>query len=325
MEYEINLIRQEGVNIHLNTEVGRDISFALLREEYDAIYIATGTQFPNSVGVEGEGMKGVFHGLPFLTDIHFGKRMKVGKNVTVIGGGSTAMDAARSAIRLGAEKVTIVYRRTVEDMPADKREIDEGIEEGVHIMELTAPVRFLGDEKNRVTGIECLKMELGEYDDNARRKPKPIEGSQFVVETDMIITAVSQHADFPFISRDDIQMTAWGTLVADKNSLMTSIDGVFAGGDLVRGSDTAITAIADGKRAAISIDLHCGGSGNLNTGRPIEIPPAYADEDSAEYKRFPQEMMDPEKRRQGFREVNLGYRKLNAVAEATRCLRCDHR
>jgi NADH-quinone oxidoreductase subunit F len=171
--------------------------------------------------------------------------------------------------------------------------------------------------------MECLKMGLAEYDNNGRRRPRKIEGSEFIVETDMIIPAVSQHADFPFISKNDVELTAWGTMVTQKHNLMTSIDGVFAGGDLARGSDTAITAIADGKRAAGSIDLYCGGSGKLNVGKPIDIPPAFVDDDSAEYNRFPQEMLSADKRKQGFREVSLGYRKLNAVAEATRCLRCD--
>lgn len=325
LEHEIDVIRKEGVNIILGTEVGRDISFALLRDEYDAIYLATGTQFPNLIGVEGEGLKGVFHGLPFLKDIHFGKRMKIGKNVIVIGGGSTAWDAARSAIRLGAQNVAIVYRRTVDDMPADKREIAEGLEEGVKIMDLTAPVRFVADAKGKVIGMECLRMGLGEYDSNGRRKPRSTPGSEFMIECDMIIPAISQHADFPFISKDDVELTAWGTMVTQKHNLMTSIDGVFAGGDLARGSDTAITAIADGKRAASSIDKYLGGSGKLNVGRPIDIPPAYSDDDSAEYARFPQEMLPPDKRIEGFREVALGYRKLNAVAEATRCLRCDQK
>ncbi len=323
LEHEIKLIEQEGVNIHLNTEVGRDISFALLREEYDAIYLATGTQFPNLVGVEGESLKGVYHGLPFLKDVHFGKRFKVGKNVTVIGGGNTAVDTARTAIRLGAGKVTIVYRRTIEDMPADKREIQEALEEGVEVMELTAPVRFIGNEKGAVTGMECQRMELGEYDANGRRKPKRVKGSEFVVPTDMVIPAISQHADFPFISKDDVELSAWGTMVTQKHNLMTSINGVFAGGDLARGSDTAIAAIADGKKAASSIDQYLGGSGKLNVGKPIEIPAAYTDEDSAEYNRFPIEVLPADKRKQGFREVAQGYRKLNAVAEATRCLRCD--
>jgi len=141
----------------------------------------------------------------------------------------------------------------------------------------------------------------------------------------MVIPAVSQHADFPFITAQDVEMTAWGTLVTSKHNLMTSIEGVFAGGDLARGPDTAIAAIADGKKAASSIDLYLGGSGKLNKGRAIDIPPAVTDEDSAEYGRFPLEELAPETRIQGFREVNRGYRKLYAVAEATRCLRCDRR
>ena len=325
LEHEIQLIVNEGVKIHLNTEIGRDVSFAHLREEYDAVYLATGTQFPNKVDLEGENLRGVYHGLPFLRDIHFGKCKRVGKNVVVIGGGSMAMDAARSAIRLGAKTVTVLYRRTQEDMPADKREVLEAIEEGVEIVELVAPTKFLGDDKGRVTGIECQKMELGEFDKHGRRKPVAIPGSEFTIATDMIIPAVSKHADFPFISARDVEMTAFGTLVTDKYNLMTSLDGVFAGGDLARGSDTAIAAIADGKKAAKSIDVYCGGTGKLNVGKPIEIPAAFADEDAAEYNRFPIEVLPAEKRKEGFREVNQGYRKLNAVAEATRCLRCDRK
>lgn len=324
LEHEIQLIKQEGVNIHLNCEVGKDISFQELRDKYDAIYVATGTQFPNKAGVEGEDLKGVLYGLPFLHDISLGKRVKVGKNVAVIGGGNTAIDAARTAVRMGSDKVTIIYRRSIDDMPADKREIEEGLEEGVELMPLTVPVRFIG-ENGKVTGIECVKMSLGEFDNNGRRKPVKIEGSEFIVETDMVIPAVSQHSDFPFISKDDINLTAWGSLVTDRNSLMTSIEGVFAGGDVARGSDTAITAIADGKKAASAIDLYLGGNGLLNKGETIEIPSGAVDDDPAEYNRFGMEILSPEKRKQGFREVVQGYRKLNAVAEATRCLRCDRK
>lgn len=325
LEHEIQLIVNEGVKIHLNTEIGRDVSFAHLREEYDAVYLATGTQFPNKVDLEGENLRGVYHGLPFLRDIHFGKCKRVGKNVVVIGGGSTAMDAARSAVRLGAKSVKVLYRRTQEDMPADKREVLEAIEEGVEIISLVAPTKFIGDDRDRVVGIECQRMRLGEFDKHGRRKPVAIPGSEFTIETDMIIPAVSQHADFPFISARDVEMTAFGTLVTDKYNLMTSLSGVFAGGDLARGSDTAIAAIADGKKAAKSIDVYCGGSGKLNVGKPIEIPAAFADEDAAEYKRFPIETLPADKRKEGFREVSQGYRKLNAVAEATRCLRCDRK
>jgi len=325
LQHEIEVIKKEGVNIILNTEVGRDISFALLRSDYDAIYIATGTQFPNLVGVPGEGLKNVYHGLPFLKDINTGKKVRMGKKVTVIGGGNTAIDTARSAVRLGAQSVTIIYRRTRDEMPADKREIAEAIEEGVQIMELVAPVKFIGNNKDEVVGIECVKMELGDYDSNGRRKAIAVEGSNFVIDTDMVIPAISQHADFPFVSSDDIAITSWGSLVTKKYNLMTSIDGVFAGGDVARGAANAISAIADGKKAAKSIDIYLGGTGKLNVGKPIDIPAATVDEDTAEYRRFPTEILPVDKRREGFLEVNLGYRKLNAVAEATRCLRCDRK
>jgi NADH-quinone oxidoreductase subunit F len=324
LEHEIQLIRQAGVNIHLNREVGKDISFAQLREDYSAIYVATGTQFPNKAGVEGEDLKGVLHGLHFLNDVSLGKRVRVGKKVAVVGGGNTAVDAARTAVRLGAEKVTLVYRRTREEMPADQREIKEAIEEGVELLALTAPLRFTG-EGDKVSAMECVRMELGEFDNSGRRRPKKLAGSEFVVECDMIITAISQHADFPFVSKEDVEMTAWGSLITDRINLMTSMEGVFAGGDVARGSDTAVNAIADGKKAAASIDLYLGGQGVLNKGEPIEIPAGEIDDDPAEYSRFPMEILPPDKRKQGFREVVQGYRKLNAVAEATRCLRCDRK
>ncbi|MCL1817110.1 MAG: FAD-dependent oxidoreductase, partial [Clostridiales bacterium] len=324
LEHEILLIRQAGVNIHLNREVGKDISFEQLRGEYQAVYVATGTQFPNKAGVPGEDFSGVFHGLPFLHDVSLGKRVRVGKRVVVIGGGNTAIDAARTTIRLGADKVTLVYRRTRDEMPAEEREIVEAIEEGMELLTLTAPTHFVG-ENNKVIGIACEKMELGEFDNSGRRKPKKLAGSEFVIDCDMIIPAISQHADFPFISKEDVELTAWGSFVTDRVHLMTSMEGVFAGGDVARGSDTAVNAIADGKRAASSIDIYLGGNGILNKGEPIEIPEGEIDDDPAEYNRFPLEILPPDKRKQGFREVVLGYRKLNAVAEATRCLRCDRK
>ena len=325
LQHEIRQIEQEGVVIHLNQEVGKSISFAYLRESFNAVYLTTGTQFPNEMGIGGEGLKGVYHGLSFLKDIHSGRRVKTGKNVVVIGGGSTAMDAARSCLRLGAAQVTVIYRREREDMPADAAEIREALEEGVTLQTLVAPLEILGDDKGRVRGIACQRMQPADYDSKGRPRPRPVEGSGFVLECDMVIPAVSQHADFPFISSRDVEVTAWGTLVTSRNSLMTSIEGVFAGGDLVRGPDTVIAAIADGKKAAQSIDVFLGGEGKLNKGRPIDIPEAMAEEESTEYGRFPVEELSPAARVQGFREVNKGYRKLFAVAEAARCLRCDRR
>ncbi|HHW47850.1 MAG TPA: NADH-quinone oxidoreductase subunit NuoF [Clostridiaceae bacterium] len=323
LQREIKLIEQAGVKIHLNTEVGVDVTFYQLRMKHDAIYIATGTQFSNRINIEGEELKGVCHGLEFLRDVALRKDVKVGDHVVVIGGGNTAIDAARSALRLGAKEVTIVYRRTIEDMPADAREIKDALEEGIKIIPLAAPVRFIG--KDKVTGVECIRMELGQFDSSGRRKPKPVNGSEFTIRADMVIPAVSQYSDLPFINKDEVEITQWGTFVTDKDTMMTKMKGVFAGGDVVRGSDVAITAIADGKKAAREIDKYLGGKGELNTGEDIYIPPAADEKEIVEHERFPMKYLDPEERKHNFNEVAVGYHKLNAMAEAMRCLRCDRR
>lgn len=323
LKHEIQLIEQVGVRIHLETEIGTDISFYQLREKHDAIYIATGTGFPNRINIPGEDLRGVVHGLDFLRDVNLKRNIRIGDKVAVIGGGNTAIDAARSVLRLGAGKVTILYRRTIDDMPADPREIREAIEEGVEIIELVAPVRIIG--KDRVEGIECQRMKLGEFDSSGRRQPKVIKGSEFVFETDMVIPAVSQTSDLPFINKDEVELTKWGTFVTDRETMMTKLRGVFAGGDVVRGSDTAITAIADGKNAARQIDIYLGGNGVLNTGEDIEIPKPADEKDIVEHERFEMKFLDPENRKGSFDEVAVGFHKLNAIAEAMRCLRCDRR
>ncbi len=323
LAHEIKLIEQVGVHIHLNTEVGKDVTFAELRQKHDSIYIATGTQFSNKVNIPGEELDGVIHGLDYLRKVNLGDDVKLGNVVAVIGGGNTAIDAARTALRQGAEKVIILYRRTIEDMPADPREVDESIEEGIEIMPLVAPVRFNG--KDKVEEIECIRMELGEFDSGGRRRPKTKEGSNFTIKVDAVIPAVSQSSDLPFVKRDEVEITEWGTFITEKDTLMTTMDGVFAGGDVARGSDVAITAIADGKKAAVSIDLYLGGRGVLNKGEAIDIPPATHEDDLVEHKRFPMEILEPEIRKDSFEEVVKGYHKLNAIAESMRCLRCDRR
>ena len=277
----------------------------------------------NRINIPGEDLRGVVHGLDFLRDVNLKRNIKIGDKVAVIGGGNTAIDAARSVLRLGAGKVTILYRRTIDDMPADPREIREAIEEGVEIIELVAPVRIIG--KDRVQGIECQRMKLGEFDSSGRRQPKVIKGSEFVFETDMVIPAVSQTSDLPFINKDEVELTKWGTFVTDRETMMTRLRGVFAGGDVVRGSDTAITAIADGKNAARQIDIYLGGDGALNTGEDIEIPKPADEKEIVEHERFEMKFLDPENRKGSFDEVAVGFHKLNAIAEAMRCLRCDRR
>ena len=321
---EIRQIEQVGVTIHTGMEVGKNIAFDELRARHNAIYVATGTQFPNTVDVPGEDQAGVYHGLDFLRDVSLGKEVKVGNNVVVIGGGSTAFDAARTALRLGAAKVTVAYRRLIEDMPADQREIDEAVEEGIEILPLVAPLEFVG-ENGHVTGMRSIRMELKGFDNAGRRRPQPVEDSEFILPADMIIPAVSQHSDLPFISKDEVELTRWGTLVVDNETKMTKIRGVFAGGDAVRGPDVVIQAIADGKLAARSIDRYLGGSGVLNTGEDIDIPNPVDESEVVEHERFTMKFLDPAMRTKSFDEVTVGFHRLNAIAEAMRCLRCDRR
>ncbi len=323
LQHEIKLIEQVGVNIRLNTEVGSDITFYQLKNNHDALYISTGTQFSNKINVPGENLKGVYHGLDFLRDVNLGKDVKISGSVAVIGGGNTAIDAARTALRLGAKEVTVLYRRLLEDMPADSREIRDAMEEGIRIIPLVAPVSFNG--RDRVSEIDCVRMEPGSFDTSGRRKPKPVTGTEFTLKVDCVIPAVSQYSDLPFINRDEVEVTKWGTFVTDRDTLMTRMKGVFAGGDVVRGSDTVIRAIADGKNAAKAIDSYLGGTGVLNTGEDIEIPKAADEKEIVEHERFPMKYLPPKERCHNFDEVAVGFHKLNAIAESMRCLRCDRR
>lgn len=321
---EINSILQSGINVFYNTKVGTDITFPELKAKYHAVYIATGTQLSRKIGIEGEEKHGVYHGLDFLTDVNMGKPVEVHGNVVVIGGGNTAIDAARTAVRMGAKKVYILYRRTREEMPADKREIQDALDEGVLLQELVAPVRFVGYGK--VSKIECVRMMPGKFGKDGRRVPVEVPDSKFQLDIDLAIPAVSQYSDFPFISKADVGITDWGTFIVDPETQMTTQAGIFAGGDIARGSDVVITAIADGKKAAKSIDKFLGGKGILNIGDPIEIPSRGIDEGTTvEHERFQMRYLDPELRKGNFDEVQQGFHKLNAIAEAMRCLQCAKR
>lgn len=323
LAHEIKLIEQAGVNIHLNIQIGKDILFQSLRKKHQAVYVATGTQISNRINIPGENLSGIIHGLEFLRQVNLGHEVKIGSAVVVIGGGNSAVDAARTALRMGAGKVTILYRRTIEDMPADVREIHDALEEGIEIIPLAAPVRFIGT--GQVQQVECVRMKLSGFDSAGRRKPVVQEGSNFTLRADLVIPAVSQSCDLPFVNSNEIQVTEWGTLTVDKDTLMTTLEGVFAGGDVAHGSDVAITAIADGKKAAASIDRYLGGRGILNKGDAIEIPMPTDQDELVEHQRFPMEILEPEKRKDSFCQVALGYHKLNAIAESMRCLRCDRR
>ena len=325
LAHEVSLIEKTGVRIHLNTQIGKDLSFDQLKNNYDSVYLATGTQFPEKIRVEGEDLPGVVHGIHFLKDVNTNLKYRIDGKVVVIGGGNTAIDSARTALRCGASEVVVLYRRTIDAMPAYEAEIHEAILEGVKIIELASPKRFIAGSDGTVEKIECVKMQLAEFDSSGRRKSKPIEKSDFMVDADMVIVAVSQYSDLPFIKKEEIGVTKWGTFVVHDDTLMTTMKGVFAGGDVARGPDTVIQAIADGKRAAESIDKYLGGRGLLNKGMNIDIPTVADEDEIVALHRFPLDILKLEDRKNSFDEVILGYHKLNAMAEAMRCLHCDRR
>jgi len=326
LKREIDIIKRSGVNILTGTEVGKDIDFKELRAVYNAIYIATGTLMPQKVNIPGENLRGVLPGIDFLKNVKLHNNVSLsGHVVAVIGGGNTAIDSARTALRLGAKKVSILYRRTREMMPAYDVEVEEALNEGVELFELVSPVRFVSNKRGHVAKIECVRRLMGNFDNTGRRNTSQIEGSDFFLDVDTVITAAGQYGDLPFVSKEDIGVTPWGTFVVDNKTQMTKMAGVFAGGDVVRGPDEIIRAIADGKNAARSIDMYLNGKGVLNKGEKIDIPQIVDEDDIITHSRFPMEMLPLDERMNSFNEVVQGYHKLNAIAESMRCLNCDRR
>ena len=326
LQTEIEAIQKLGVEIKLNSPVGKDglTLDNVWKQGYKAIFIAVGAHSSMKLGVPGEELEGVYHGVSFLRDVNLGKEVKVGERVAIVGGGNVAIDAARTAFRLGSKKVFIVYRRSRQEMPASEEEIEEAEHEGIKIHYLAAPVRILGKDW-KVAGMECIRMELGEPDASGRRRPIPIEGSEFVIDADMIVPAIGQTPDLAFLPEDSkFEITRRGTFEVDDNSLSTNIPGVFAGGDAVRGPATVIEAIAAGKRAAISIDCYLRGE-SLPPGEEPLPTVTIEDIDLREVERKNRAVMPAiplGERARCFREVNLGFSQEAAVEEANRCLNC---
>ncbi|WP_172431942.1 NADPH-dependent glutamate synthase [Orenia metallireducens] len=268
---EVEKIEKLGVEIKLNHVIGKIKGVDELFEEgYDAVFVGTGAGLPRFLGLEGENLNGVYSANEFLTRVNLMKAYRfpeyktpvyIGKRVAVIGAGNVAMDAARTALRLGAEESIIVYRRAREQMPAREEEIHHAEEEGIKFKLLNNPIRILGNKEGFVTGMECIKMELGEPDQSGRRRPVPIEGSEWVMDVDTVIMAIGQSPN-PILLKDapEIETTKWGTIVAREETGQTSKAGVFAGGDTVTGAATVIEAMGAGKRAARAIDEYIKGS-----------------------------------------------------------------
>lgn len=265
VQHEIAALKELGVKIEVNSVIGRTFTVKELMEEeaFDAVYIGTGAGLPHFMQIDGENLNGVYSANEFLTRVNLMKAYEfpnvatpvyVGKKAAIVGAGNVAMDAARTAKRLGAEHVYIVYRRGEDEMPARKEEIGHAKEEGIELRLLNNPVSIKGDEKGWVNGLECVKMELGEADASGRRSPVAIKGSEYILDVDMVVMAIGQGPN-PLIKQTtpDLEVNKRGNIVADEAGA-TSIPGVFAGGDIVTGAATVISAMGAGKRAAIAID-----------------------------------------------------------------------
>ncbi|MDY6985319.1 MAG: NADPH-dependent glutamate synthase [Candidatus Thermoplasmatota archaeon] len=261
IDHEIEGIKAMGVNIATDFVVGATKSLDEISDEFDGVFVANGAGSPKFMGIQGENLNNVYSANEFLTRSNLMKAylfpeydtpIKIGKKVAVIGGGNVTMDSARTALRLGAEEVHVVYRRTKAESPARIEEIEHAEEEGVIFDWLTLPVRVLGDEKGNVTGMECIRMELGEPDASGRRRPVPIEGSNFVMECDQVIDAIGTQAN-PLVKAEGMKKSERGYIIVEEESKATTRKGIFAGGDIARGSATVILAIGDAKKAARAI------------------------------------------------------------------------
>lgn len=250
---EINWILSHGIELRCNTRIGRDISFEQLRKEFDAIFIGIGAHAGMKLQIKGEELEGVVDGVDFLRDANMGKKINAKGKVIIIGGGNVAMDAARVSWREGFDEVHILYRRTKREMPASPWEIDAAEHEGIKIQYLVAPIEVLG-ENGKMTGLKCLRMQLGEPDASGRRRPVPIEGSEFVVEAQTLIPAIGQRPDLSFVPEgSDLEITRWSTFAVDQETFATNVPGVFCAGDVETGPDIAIRACAGGRKAAAGI------------------------------------------------------------------------
>jgi NADH-quinone oxidoreductase subunit F len=328
LDDEINAIRRNGVKIRLGMEMGRDFTLESLMEEgYRAIFLGIGAHMGMKLRVPGEDdLEGIIEATTFLRDFNLGEKHVSPQKVCVIGGGNSAIDAARTSLRLGADSVHIIYRRQREQMPANPAEVEASLEEGIHLDFLSSPVRILGDN-GRVTGMECIRNELGTPDKSGRRRPVPVEGSNFIIECDRIITAIGQSPDLSCLSEDcPIEITRWNTPKADEKTRATSMPGVFVAGDMATGPETVVRAIAGAHRAAISIECYLRGKeyGGYWYPKPhLVVDTVVPTEEDEQLVRPSMKELPVGERVSNFREVELGLDEETAFLEARRCLRCD--
>lgn len=330
LDWEIQGILNLGIETQLNVEIGTDIRLSELKDQgFDAVFLSVGAWSEHNLGIEGCNAEGVYSGIDFLEKFHSGKLLKIGKRAIVVGGGNTAIDAARCSMRLGAESVTIVYRRSRNEMPANPKEIVDAEEEGIQFHFLAAPNR-IHVEDGKVAGMEIIRMKLGEPDHSGRRRPVPVEGSEETLQCEMIVEAVGQFPNIGFLKNDEtlrlLQTTKWKTIEADENTLQTDIPYVFTGGDCFTGPGLAVEAIAAGRYAARSIHYF------VTEGRIPEIKDRQRDFIPGSLHksilgieakpRVFEPVVTLEDRLGTFKEVEGTIDEEDARYEATRCLNC---
>jgi NADH-quinone oxidoreductase subunit F len=339
IDKEIDYVAKRGVEIRYNTPINVNFTIDDIRRSgFEAVFIAAGAQRSQSVGIPGEleDIEGFYYGLRFLRDVKIGKPVKIGRKVAVIGGGNVALDSSRTALRLGADEVSIFYRRSREEMPVTEVEYDETVAEGVQVNFLVSPTRIVSNDW-KVTGLQCVRMKLGEPDAGGRRHPIPISGSEFFAPADTVIAAVGQAPDLSFLPPGSaLERTRWERLAVDENRLATNVPGVFAGGDFVSGPGMVIEAIAAGRRGAIAMDKYLRGDASrveMYDLKPSVPPPVIArsagDEAISEEETW-EPQFRPEtphlalqERKGSFKEIELSFSEEKAKQEAKRCLRCD--
>lgn len=322
LDFEIKAIEQLGVTFINDFKIGKDATFDDFASWFDAVIIASGAWKASPIGVEGESLKGVFGGIDFLRAVQLGEKPQIGEKVAIVGGGNTAMDACRTAVRLGAKEVYIVYRRTKAEMPAEKIEIAEAEEEGVKFKFLRSPVEIIG-ENGAVKSLRLQVMTLGEPDANGRRRPIPVEGEEEIIALDSVISAIGQKNDNGGL--ESVAVTEKGTIRANVNSFATSIPKVFACGDCVnRGAGIAIEAIAQANEASLAVDAFLRGS-EYRKMNLVLSEREVTGENFTDIAKLPRTEMPHRPgavRKNDFKEINLGFTREDAQREAKRCLEC---
>jgi NADH-quinone oxidoreductase subunit F len=324
---EIRMIERLGVELELNVKLGRDFTLQGLRDEgYDAVFIGVGAPMGSKLRIPGEEVNGVMDSLQFLKDYNLTGTATVGRNVAVVGGGNAAVDAARTALRLGAESVTIVYRRTRGEMPAYREEIEEAEREGVKFLTLVAPEEII-ERKGKVAGLRCQRMWLGDFDKSGRRRPEVTPESSFVIEADQIISAIGQGLDAKEIMNGvALKLAPNKFFSVDPVNGQTSVEWIFCGGDAASGPSSVAEAVGAGERAAVGIDKYLTGQEHAFWREIVGVDTHFdPDADPSEVPRAHMKLIPVGKRMNNFNEVEMSFTESTATREAKRCLRCDYR